>query len=251
MSHDLPALFAADSGIVCAVGAGGKKSTLYRLAAACPEPLALTATVGTTVFPDELGLTAIIDTPEAIEGAVLSRRAEARLAYAAPRDKPGRLAGLPPDLVARLHERTGRRVSLVKADGARMRWLKTHKPGEPVLPPGCRTVIAMLSARAFGQPLTERVAHRLDRVCAVTGATPGERVTPEIVARLFSAPGGLLDGLTAPTIVPVLNMVDDEALAALARRTAELVLASTSGIGRFILATMRRVDDPVVAVIDA
>jgi probable selenium-dependent hydroxylase accessory protein YqeC len=250
MSHDLPALFAAERGIVCAVGAGGKKSTLYRLAAACPEPLALTATVGTTVFPGELGLTEVIETPAAIEAAVLAQAGAARLAYAAPRDKPGRLAGLPPELVAGLHERTGRRVSLVKADGARMRWLKTHKPGEPVLPPGCRTVIAMLSARAFGQPLTERVAHRLERVCAVTGATPGEPVTPEIVARLFSAPGGLLDGLAAPTIVPVLNMVDDDALAVSARQTAELVLASTTGIRRFILASMRRADDPVVAVIE-
>ena len=51
----------AREGIVCAVGAGGKKSVLYQLAREHPGRFALTATVHTTEFPDELGLQCIID----------------------------------------------------------------------------------------------------------------------------------------------------------------------------------------------
>ena len=53
-------LFHARRGVICAVGAGGKKSTLYQLAARHPGLIALTATVFTAHFPEHLGLTSVI-----------------------------------------------------------------------------------------------------------------------------------------------------------------------------------------------
>ena len=86
----------AREGIVCAVGAGGKKSVLYQLAREHRGRFALTATVHTTVFPDDLGLQQIID-----EDANLARRLRAAdparcVAYACPSSKPGRHAGASP-----------------------------------------------------------------------------------------------------------------------------------------------------------
>jgi hypothetical protein len=41
----------AREGLVCAVGAGGKKSVLYQLVREHPGPVALTSTAHTTEFP--------------------------------------------------------------------------------------------------------------------------------------------------------------------------------------------------------
>jgi hypothetical protein len=57
---DLLDLFEARSGLICAVGAGGKKTTLYALARRHPGRIALTASVYPTFFPDDLGAVSVI-----------------------------------------------------------------------------------------------------------------------------------------------------------------------------------------------
>ena len=51
------------------------------------------------------------------------RRAGGVLVYAEPSSKPGRIGGVPPAVVAALHAAGAFDVTLVKADGARMRWI--------------------------------------------------------------------------------------------------------------------------------
>ena len=57
-----------------------------------------------------------------------------------------------------------------------MRWLKAPRDDEPVLPEGVATVLPVVSIRALGQPLEPTIAHRIERVAAVTGAALGERL---------------------------------------------------------------------------
>lgn len=251
MSADLADLLCARSGIVCAIGAGGKKSTLYRIAAKLDNRLALTATVFTTRFPDTLDLHAVVEEESALPDAVLAAaRRHRRIGYATPSAKPGRYAGVDPALVGAIHEQAGLDLTLVKADGARMRWLKAPQPGEPVLAAGCTTVIPVLSARALGEPLSDRIAHRPDRVAAVTGLAAGDTVGPLHLARLLSAEDGLLHGLGHQQVVPVINMVDDDARAQRAREAAIAALDLSDRFDRVVLACMRRNADPVVAVIE-
>jgi probable selenium-dependent hydroxylase accessory protein YqeC len=248
--RDLLELFGADRGIVCAIGAGGKKSTLYRIAEAHDGPWALTATVFTTTFPEMLNLTAVVQDADSLAGAVLAAAAKhRRLGYARPSDKPGRYAGVDPDLIREIHHQAGLALTLVKADGARMRWLKAPKEGEPVLPAGCTTVIPVLSARALGEPLSPRTAHRPERVAAVAGVHEGDIVTPAHLARLLIADAGLLQGVGDQQVVPVINMVDDDAREALARQAAIAALEQSDRFDRVVLACMRRAGNPVVAVV--
>jgi len=251
VNDKLPDLLGARSGIVCAIGAGGKKSTLYRIADAHEGPLALTATVFTTWFPDTLDLTVVVDDGAALRGAVLAAaREHHRLGYATPSAKPGRYAGVDPQLIGSIHEQAGLAVTLVKADGARMRWLKAPKPGEPVLAAGCTTVIPLVSARALGEPLSDRIAHRPDRVAAVTGLAEGDTVNPLHLARLLTAEGGLLQGIDTQRVVPVINMVDDDARTRLATEAAITALELSDRFDRVVLACMHQPSDPVVAVIE-
>jgi probable selenium-dependent hydroxylase accessory protein YqeC len=146
-------LLHARDGIVCATGAGGKKSVLFALAARHPGRVAFTTTVHTLPPPEALGAVVIIAPEQQLE-AELHGHAEARfIAYACPGDKPGRLTGVPTARIDALHAACGFDLTLVKADGARMRWVKAPADDEPVLPAHMTTLIPVLSARALGEPL--------------------------------------------------------------------------------------------------
>jgi probable selenium-dependent hydroxylase accessory protein YqeC len=245
-------LLEARGGLVCAVGAGGKKSTLYRLIeahlAAGSARIGLTCTVTMAPPPPALGAPVIAEGTE-LAGAVARLGRERRvLVYAGPSPKPGRIGGVPPADLARLHADGSFDVTLIKADGARMRWIKAPAAEEPVLPPGTATVLALVSARVFGQPLAAPVAHRLERVAEITGAAPGEPVAPAHVARLLASEQGALQGVGGATVIPIINMVDDQARLETAREAARQALERTMRFARVVLASMTA-PEPVVEVV--
>ncbi len=252
-SEELLDVLCARTGLVCAVGAGGKKSTLYRLAMAHLQAgtprIGLTTTVTMAPPPRSLAPQRLIaDAPE-LRCELPTLAARHRLVmYAQPSSKPGRVGGLPPGLIPELHTQGGFTVTLIKADGARMRWLKAPRPGEPVLPPRVTTVLPLVSARALGQPLGKAIAHRLERVVALTGAEVGEPLQPVHLARFLAGRAGGLQGVGEATVVPVINMVDDPTRLAGARAAAEMALGMSERFDRVVLAAMV-LNDPVVEVV--
>ena len=239
----------AREGIVCAVGAGGKKSVLYQLAREHRGRFALTATVHTTVFPDELGLQSIIADDAALRQRLRAADPALSVAYACPSGKPGRHAGAKPATIRAIHDEGGFDATFVKADGARMRWIKAPAPDEPIIVPGADVVVPVVSARALGEPLGDRVAHRVDRVAAVTGVAPGEILTPEAVGRLLASEQGALYRAAGSRVAPVINMVDNDDKEELARAAATAAIAMTSRFDRVVLCCLRRPERPVVAVV--
>lgn len=242
-------LLHARAGIVCAVGAGGKKSVLFALAARHPGRVAFTTTVHTLPPPPELAARIVVAETEALERALRAEHDARFVAYACPGDKPGRLTGVPPAQIGQLHVAAGFDLTLVKADGARMRWVKAPGEGEPVLPPHIDTLIPVLSARALGEPLSDRIAHRVEQLAALCGAEPGQPFEPSHAARLLASEQGLLKGCAQARVVPVINMVDDPARLALADETARRALELTDRFDRVVLARLRDAA-PVVAVVE-
>ncbi len=239
----------ARRGIVCAVGAGGKKSLLYQLAREHGGRFALTATVHTTEFPGDLPAVPVIDDEPALPGRVSSIDASRSVAYACPSNKPGRHTGVSGDTIRSIHRACRFDTTYVKADGARMRWIKAPAAGEPVLPPAADLVVPVVSARAIGEPLTERVAHRPERVASATGLAPGSALTPEAVGALLASADGALAGTARARVAPVINMVDNAEQEQTARAAAEAALAITSRFDFVVLCCLRRPSMPVVAVV--
>jgi len=249
MQESLLDLLSARHGIVCAVGAGGKKTVLQHLAAAHPGRVALTGTVVVTHFPPSLGFDVVLGATDELPARIAAHDRSRSVAYACPIDKPGRHGGVPADVIERIHRELGFAATYVKADGARMRWIKAPEDNEPAVPAGCSTVIAVVSARCLGEPLGPRVAHRIERVQEVTGLEPGETIRPEHVARLIASPQGLRKGLESQRIVPVINMVDDAERESLARAAATMALELEPEVGQVVLTSLHRREEPVVAVI--
>ncbi|MGA8262541.1 MAG: selenium cofactor biosynthesis protein YqeC [Arenicellales bacterium] len=246
---DLIEILEADGGIVCLVGAGGKKSTIYHLASRFHGRVGITSTVHTPPFRKRLSAQVLVAPEDELRTLVAGAADSATVAYACPSDKRARLAGVSPDLVSDLHESGGFDLTLVKADGARLRWIKAPGPHEPALPKRFSTLIPIVSMRAVGQPLDRTVAHRPGALAELLGAQPGDRITPEHVARMLcDVRGGMKEHERADHVVPVINMVDTDEQRYTARLIAGQVLDRSARIERVVLTRMA-CENPVVEIV--
>lgn len=240
---DILDLLGARTGLVCAVGAGGKKTTLYWLAMQHPGRVGLTSTVLTAHFPRQLGAHVVIADEGQIASLVIEAATSRRLvAFAHPSKKKARHAGLSESSLDEIRRAAVFDVLLVKADGARTRWIKAPADQEPAIHSAASTVIPVVSAKAIGARLTDESAHRSERLASLTGARPGEPITPEHVASLLSDQRGALKGIGDAEVVPVINMVDDEERESLAVEVAELALGRTDRFDRVVLTSTARPD---------
>ncbi len=249
MTSDLLDLFQARTGVVCIVGAGGKKTTLHRLATAHPGRVGITSTVLTPPFRKRLGAHVVIEEAAKLSATVASvAQKYDRVAYATPCDKKARLGGVAPRQVIEIHAQAGFDVTLVKGDGARLKWIKAPQEDEPVIPP-VTVVIPVLSARAMGEPLSEKTTHRLEEFISITGAQHGDPITPELVARLLASGRGSLKNVGNARVIALINMVDTPEQCAMARDAAAQALDLSPKIERVVLARMLD-EDPVVSVVE-
>lgn len=238
VSRDLIEALGAHGGIVCVSGAGGKKTVMYRIAAAHPGRIGMTSTVHMHPYDAAVVDRVIISDGDLRSG--VSKAADARvLAFARSPARPNRLGGVDPDQVAGVFMQSHLDLCLVKADGARGRWIKAPAPYEPVIPAGADRVIYVVSARVLGEPLSDRVAHRPARVAEVVGVRIGEAIEPEHLAHLLASPQGARHGLGNAPLTPVINMVDDQRLLELARLSAHRALDLTDAFDEVVLTRLK------------
>lgn len=245
---------AAREGVVAMVGAGGKKSTLYRLLEAHraigTKRICIAPTVQFAFAAKPLDAEMIIRPPaDMLDDLRSTVTGDGVVFIAAPSSKPGRFAGLPVDLVARLHDEGGFDVTLVKADGARMRMIKAPKEDEPVLPTAT-TILPIVSAKAFGRPLSPTIAHRPELLADVIAAGQGDLLSPGHVASLLTSGRGSLSRVGDATVIPVINMVDTPERLAPARQAATKALSMTGRFDRVVLSAMTGAM-PIVDVISS
>jgi len=231
----------AREGTTCLVGAGGKKTTMRTLANRTAA--VVTATVRIPIFDRWVERVVVTDDPV----AAAERVTEHPLGLVPEREREDRYRGYDTAAVDRLAGAVDDPL-VVKADGARSRLLKAPADHEPQLPSRADTVVAVASVRAVGTPLSDEHVHRVDRVAALTGRSPGEELRPDDIAAVLASDRAGLKGVPeGATAVPLLNMVDDERLAATAREVARAV-HDRADVPRVVLAEMRAAD-PVVEVV--
>src|SRR5690606_19077413 len=128
---------------------------------------------------------------------------------AQPSQRRGRRAGVSLESINQFRKAGRFDLLLIKADGARSRWIKAPAEHEPPVPDCADTVIAVISAKAIGRRLTDKIAHRVDRISAITGIEENEKIEPYHVARLLASNEGSLKNTDSARIIPLINMVDD------------------------------------------
>lgn len=243
MTTDLATTLAATTGTTCVVGAGGKKTLLYRLANELSRAV-VTATVRIPIFDGNVADVVVTDDPVDAIGETA-----AWPIGVVPEREETRYVGYAPEVIDRIGNADVADVVLVKADGARNRLFKAPGDCEPIIPRGTDTVIPIASVKVVGMPLDDDHVHRPERVTALTGLAAGEAVTAATVAEVLSHQDGGLRGVpSGATAIPVINMVDDASLETIGREVAVDVLDRSDDIPRVVL-TKLIADDPVIDVI--
>ncbi|MFW5911222.1 MAG: selenium cofactor biosynthesis protein YqeC [Halolamina sp.] len=234
MTPDLVDALDAD-GLTCFVGAGGKKTTMYALAAEHDRAV-VTATVRIPIFDPHVERVSITEDPLA---TLLTAR-DWPLGLVPEQEFEDRYRGYEPATVGEIGRAHDGPV-LVKADGARMRDFKAPGENEPRIPDAADTVVPIASAHVVGEPLSEELVHRPECVAAVADVDVGDEITPETVGRVLASPDGCLRGVPAnATVVPLVNKVDDDGDLVAAREIADAVLHHTDRavVPRIVLAQM-------------
>ncbi|MDG5819221.1 selenium cofactor biosynthesis protein YqeC [Natronococcus sp. A-GB7] len=240
---DLSEALTARGNVTCVVGAGGKKSTLYALAAQL-ERAVVTATVRIPPFEEQVEDVIVTDRPlEAIDSAE-----SWPIGLVAGREGSDRYLGYDPETVDDFVADLGPETSVVvKADGARTRWFKAPNDDEPQLPTATDVVVPIASAKIVGERLDEEHVHRPERVAAITDLEPGDRITAGDVATVVASDrGGCKDVPHGATVIPLANMVDTPELEETAREIASEI-HERRDVPRVVLAQL--LEDRVVDVV--
>ncbi|MGR8918179.1 MAG: selenium cofactor biosynthesis protein YqeC [Gammaproteobacteria bacterium] len=227
-------VLAAQRGVVCLVGAGGKKTTMYALAEAHPGRVALSSTSHMYLY-DERRVDAVVRLPGDAPPPSTARV----VAFAGRTETRKRVGGLDAATLQAIRDRGEFDLIVLKADGARARWIKAPQDYEPLIPAFADTVIPVVSARAIGRRLDEGIAHRPERAAAVMHTRVDAPLEPLHLARLLASPDGALKGVGDALVRPLINMVDGPAELAAAREAADLALAMTVRFDRVVLAAMK------------
>jgi len=221
--------------LISIVGAGGKTATMYTLARELASRGRRVVTTTTTqIFtpaPDETEELII----EAETTTLLNRVKAAwqhyrRITVATSVNERGKLMSISPDVPVLLLHRGAADAVIIEADGARHRMIKAPADYEPVVPVETNVALLLMSAEAIDQPLNEEIAHRPERIAAVTGIDIGDMLTPDVIARLMMSEKGALKGVpeTARAYVLITRVTPErrEAVLELARLVRKSVRIS-------------------------
>lgn len=103
----------------------------------------------------------------------------------------GKTEGIAPEEADWVFEQSWLDYLLVEADGSAGLPVKAPGPHEPEVPGSCTMVIALMGLEALGAIVKPEVVFRLEYFKELTGLKPGDPISPQAVAGIFTHPNGL------------------------------------------------------------
>jgi probable selenium-dependent hydroxylase accessory protein YqeC len=195
--------------LISIVGAGGKTTTMYTLAAELAGRGQRVVTTTTThLFPPNADETDVLliepETERLIPLIASAWKDHRRITVASAATGSGKIAGLSIEQPFQLLTKSGADTVIVEADGARHALLKAPAEHEPPIPFGTTHALIVMNAGAINQPLSAAIAHRPERIANVAAMHPGEILTPARIARLMLSESGGLKNIPPESVIHLL-----------------------------------------------
>ncbi|MBI4490819.1 MAG: putative selenium-dependent hydroxylase accessory protein YqeC [Deltaproteobacteria bacterium] len=233
------------------IGAGGKTTTLFRLANELwEEGGKVLVTTTTKIFKPTKPHVQKLYLAQDLE-ALLSELANIKgpviVGVGHGLDDAGKLIGLPPEWFDLLEKSERADWILIEADGAASLPFKVPAEHEPVVPERCPLTVWVMGIKVLGQPLTSTSVHRAERAAALLGVELGTPVTPDHILHLLGNPLGCLKGVPPKSRkVALINQADSTEEVKKARDLGHAFIRQ--GIDRVVITTYLD-KDPVKEVI--
>ena len=235
--------------VIAFIGAGGKTTSLFRLARELTaDGMRVITTTTTKMAQDELlrapvSLQATGKEMDSIRAELESNRHV--LIYSGL--SRGKALGIPPEEVDRLIEDGVADVILVEADGARRLPFKAPYEYEPVIPNSTTVVVSVIGLNALGLSLTDENVYNARQIAEELSIRYGDPVTPQLIATTMRHERLLLHGIPPKArVMAFLNQADNEELRDVAREIAGKALRGPRYDA--VAICQMRADDPVLEV---
>jgi probable selenium-dependent hydroxylase accessory protein YqeC len=199
------------------VGAGGKTILIHALMAEYRSQGPVLYTTTTRIHPPDPseGLAVISSDNLPLLKTMVNRivyncpHREYKLVVTRHYMRPNLLRGVPPDFASDLN-RDQFPLLLNEADGAASYSIKIPRDGEPVLMEGAQYLIPVIGFDCLYQTLGPEVVFRFQTLADRFSLRAGERITPDIAARILMHKEGVCKHWKPGTsIIPFINKVDN------------------------------------------
>jgi probable selenium-dependent hydroxylase accessory protein YqeC len=202
-----------DGETVSFIGAGGKTTTLFRLAKELREGGGkVLVTTTTKIFKpakphvDRLFL---VQEPDALLAATAKIQAPAIVAAGYNVDDEGKLIGIPAKWLDSFGKSKQFDAILVEADGAASRLFKVPSEMEPVIPEPSHLTVWIIAIKVLGKPLHPEWIHRVERAISLLGVSAETLLTKDAIVKLVKNPAGCLKGVSSQSRkIALLNQAD-------------------------------------------
>lgn len=186
--------------VICLVGAGGKSTIMYQLAAKyARKGKKVLVTTSTHIWEPKSCYASNITEVRALWQA-------GNYAVAGQREAgTGKLVGLTGGELTQYEAEAD--VVLVEADGAKNKPCKVPRAGEPVILPECDTVIGVVGLDALGCSIGS-TCFRVAEVCALLGVTAEHVLTEADLAKILVSEQGTRKSVGTRNYYVVLNKCD-------------------------------------------
>ena len=182
------------SELISVVGAGGKTSTMFRLARefkSFRKKVLVTTTTNIAFLETSQADRLVIDNSKDISSL--------------PRVEPGtiiclgssmvgdqeKLKGVEREFVDEIYQKHLFDYIVVEADGSKRRPIKAPAHYEPVIPGETTRVIGVIGLDALGKPITDQYVHRPSLFCSITGKKMGGTIDRKCLIHLILSQDGL------------------------------------------------------------
>lgn len=237
--------------MVALIGAGGKTTTLFRLAselrAAGGKILVTTTTKIFKPAKPHIDRLFLVEDVNALLSEFAPVPAPVTIGAGYRISDEGKLLGLPSEWLDRLHGSGQFDAILVEADGAASRGFKIPSETEPVVPESSSIVVWTMAIKVLDKPWDANFVHRVERALALLHVEPNSRITHNQIVQLASHPLGCLKGVPAHCRkIALINQADTEAELEQAKELGRLL--APLGFDRVVISSYLS-DPPVKEVI--
>jgi molybdenum cofactor cytidylyltransferase len=199
--------------MVSLIGAGGKTTTLFRLAKDLRDSGGkILVTTTTRIFKpakphvDRLFLVEDVD---AFLSATAKIQAPVIVGAGHNVDDEGKLVGLPLAWLDQLAQSRQFDSILVEADSAKSRLFKVPSETEPLVPKDCHLTVWIMAIKAMGKPMNSDWIDGAERAISTLGVPAEAPLTKERIVQLVQHPLGCLKGIPpASRKIALLNQME-------------------------------------------